>query len=261
MQKAVLLSKHQKLFQIASALTKADIELTEYSEFDTDTLGTFSGEIERRLSPKECALKKAQLACELTGADIGIGSEGSFGGGPAPGIINWSSELICLFNNTSKQAIYAFAAGPFSVGNINANDATHLQTQLARFPKQHWIYRGTDKIHKGLSEQQIKDMSDSFAWPVVIEPDLRAMFSPQRREMISKAADDLSERLTSFCPNCEAPDFVVKRTKPGLPCQLCQFPTNSIGSKVKQCECCGHSEETAVATKFADPATCPLCNP
>jgi hypothetical protein len=39
-------------------------------------------EVERTLSPLECARRKARIACEITGRDLGLGSEGSFGGGP-----------------------------------------------------------------------------------------------------------------------------------------------------------------------------------
>jgi len=45
--------------------------------FDTDQLGTFSGETSRTLSPSDCAARKAHLACELTGLSMGLGSEGS----------------------------------------------------------------------------------------------------------------------------------------------------------------------------------------
>jgi len=49
---------------------------------DTDLLGTFSGEIERELSPMDAARQKCLLAMELTGADLAVASEGSFGAHP-----------------------------------------------------------------------------------------------------------------------------------------------------------------------------------
>ena len=39
---------------------------------DTDALGTFTGEIERKQSPRETVLIKARLGVEKTGESIGI---------------------------------------------------------------------------------------------------------------------------------------------------------------------------------------------
>ena len=50
--------------------------------FDTDSLGSFAGERLRFMSPQECALRKAAIAADVSGCDIGIGSEGSFSPGP-----------------------------------------------------------------------------------------------------------------------------------------------------------------------------------
>jgi hypothetical protein len=47
-------------------------------EFDTDLLGTFSGEIERTLSPLHAARKKCEISMELTGSDLVVASDGSF---------------------------------------------------------------------------------------------------------------------------------------------------------------------------------------
>ena len=53
------------------------------SQFNSDQFGTFSGEVERTLSPLEAARKKCLLAAELTGASLVVASEGSFGPHPA----------------------------------------------------------------------------------------------------------------------------------------------------------------------------------
>lgn len=90
MKNAALLTKHRKSQQLAPVLYDIGIELVEIDFFDTDELGTFSGEIERKLSPKDCALIKAKKAVELTGLNVGLGSEGSFGGGPLAGFMNWN---------------------------------------------------------------------------------------------------------------------------------------------------------------------------
>ena len=77
MLEAALLTKHHKLALIAPALATAGIQVRSTDAFDTDTLGSFSGETPRLQTPLECARTKARLAAELTGLPIGIGSEGS----------------------------------------------------------------------------------------------------------------------------------------------------------------------------------------
>ncbi len=53
------------------------------NELNTDQLGTFSGEIERVLSPIDAAREKCKLAFESTDIDLVISSEGSFGPHPS----------------------------------------------------------------------------------------------------------------------------------------------------------------------------------
>ncbi len=55
-----ILTKHQKLPLIAPALTALGFHLQLSEDFDTDTLGTFAGEIPRQLSPLECVKTKAK---------------------------------------------------------------------------------------------------------------------------------------------------------------------------------------------------------
>lgn len=263
MPTAVLLTKHKKASAIAPLLSSLGFSIEEYSDFDTDSLGTFSGEIERTLSPKECALQKAQKACELTGCDIGLGSEGSFGGGPMPGFMNWNSEILCFYQKPSDTAIFAFAEGPTKVDNLKAKDLNELTLKAGKLPGQYWIYRHKDKLFKGLTIDAIAKIAteQQMSFPVKLEPDLRAMYSPERMGMIRKAAEDLAQRLISPCPKCQMVDFVVKGSEKGLPCAGCGLPTNSIKYKIKRCDHCGYEEKVAPEQDFADPSTCGFCNP
>jgi len=55
-----LLTLHGKEKIIAPLLAQhLNASLTVTHAFDTDSLGMFSGEVERQLTPKECALKKS----------------------------------------------------------------------------------------------------------------------------------------------------------------------------------------------------------
>ena len=101
---AAILTQHDKARLIAPALHRLGWQLSELSSFDTDTLGSFSGERPRFMSPYECALRKAAIAAELSGADIGIGSEGSFSPGPY-GLGTFNLELLCCVNVAAGWAV------------------------------------------------------------------------------------------------------------------------------------------------------------
>lgn len=272
MQRIALITKHEKVRWIAPYLAPLGYEVFGSSLFDTDILGTFSGEVERTLSPMDAALAKAKKACELTDADWGLGSEGSFGGGPAPGMINWNDELLCLYQASTGITIYAHAAGAISVQELSLDGKVPLQQTLLRFPDQRWILRsekglGKDlekKIEKGLSAEQLLlalQQIETSSQNVKIEPDLRAMNCPQRQQMIAKAAEDLVRRLSETCPQCEAFDFVIKEKQSGLPCSLCNLPTEQAKSWIRICDNCSHRDNEVVPQKGADPTYCQYCNP
>ncbi len=264
MRRVALITKHEKARWIAPYLAPLGYEVYESSLFDTDILGTFSGEVERTLSPMDAALTKAKKACELTGADWGLGSEGSFGGGPAPGMINWNDELLCLYQASTDIAIYAHAAGATSVQELTLDGRVPLKQKLLGLPNQLWILRSEQPIEKGLSAKQLLDRLEqigSSSQKVKIEPDLRAMHCPERQKMIAKAAEDLVRRLSETCPQCQAFNFVVKEKQSGLPCTLCTLPTEQAKSWTHICDACGYRNDEIVPQKGADPTYCQFCNP
>lgn len=65
-----LLTKHKKAPLIAPILlSELGWELVLTESYDTDQLGTFAGEVERQLSPVDCAEKKhvrLHLYCSVT---------------------------------------------------------------------------------------------------------------------------------------------------------------------------------------------------
>ncbi|MBJ7429162.1 MAG: hypothetical protein JHD28_09430, partial [Bacteroidia bacterium] len=82
-RKIVIATKHKKEQVIAPLLLEEfNINAIICEQLDTDQLGTFSGEIERNLSPIEAAKRKCYMAMELTQCDLAIASEGSFGPHP-----------------------------------------------------------------------------------------------------------------------------------------------------------------------------------
>lgn len=266
-----LLTKHHKAPVIAPALDVLRLSVISTDAFDTDTLGMFSGEVQRTLSPIECARQKAKLACELTGAPLGLGSEGSFGGGPMPGLLNWDDEILLLYDAESSTEIVAFAAGPVRLKPIQFSSLAELDERLrAHNEEQAWMLHHQDDVFKGLTGvaaisallAKLKLMShDQLTHPLTLEPDLRAMHCPERREYIRQAAEQLAQRLQSLCPSCAAPDFWQHAVERGLPCRWCGEPTERVKAMIKQCPQCQHAERESVADEFADPGECQWCNP
>ncbi|MCR9184244.1 MAG: hypothetical protein NXH81_02475 [Halieaceae bacterium] len=267
-----LLTRHGKGALVEAPLAALGLDVRVTDAFDTDQLGTFSGEVARTLSPLDCARRKAQLACELTGLDLGLGSEGSFGGGPMAGFMNWDEELLLLWDRRSGREIVARAAGPVRVAAFIWESEPQLLTQLAPFPSaQGWIIRHPAGVSKGLcgaaavlAELRTNVLPRSSADdtdPVRIEPDLRAMHCPERQAYIRQAAEQLAERLQTTCPHCAAPDFWPDRFEPGLPCADCDAPTALSLAAIRCCSACGHEEREPVAEKFAEPQYCSWCNP
>lgn len=269
---AALLTKHDKLPLIQPFLAPLDISIQSTDAFDTDELGTFSGEIARTLSPVDCARKKAQLAIEATGLDIGIGSEGSFGGGPMAGLMNWDDEILVLYDAKNDFEIVSFAQGPIKVNEIAIQSFAELDKIRSDFDgKQGWILKSKSRLRKGLTEyrdilQAIEslELKSEMAFKhqqVKLEPDFRAMYCPERQDYIRKAALQLSERIGALCPECEAPDFWRVEAVKGARCTACGLASNVPKAFIKRCRICQFEVQEPSETEFIDPGQCELCNP
>ena len=265
MPKIVIATKHKKAPLVAPALEPLGFEVFTTDLFDTDTLGMFSHEVQRHCSANTAALTKAQRACELTDEQFGLGSEGSFGGGPYPGLMNWDEEVICFYDKHNNNAIYGYAGGPFSPSSLSISSETSAEsitTACQRYENQHWILDDTQTLHKGLSiEALIALYTEKTPSTGTITPDLRAMYSPQRQVIISRAAQDLARRLSSTCPQCQNPNFVAKQITKGLPCELCNMPTEQMKSTTSVCDSCGFSHIETNKKRVADATYCQFCNP
>ena len=262
-----LLTLHGKLEQIAPVFAKslnAIVELT--TQFDTDTLGTFTGEPPRLKSPEECALEKAQLAIKLTGLNAGLGSEGSFGPGPY-GFGTFNRELIAYVDAINGYQVIGHFTGPIIVKTIDVKQREDAKVFLDEVPKnQGLVLQLTDdlsKVKKGLTVDDVQNELEQWLkqGTVRLSYDLRAHQCPARQVHISKAASNLVERLLCVCPACQAPGFWPDRYETGLPCELCHTATNKIKTRIAQCGHCDHTQMNPVAEAYAQPDFCPRCNP
>ena len=77
------------------------------NDFNSDILGTFSGEIERKKDPIATAIEKCKLAMELSNSDLGIASEGSFGNHPSAFFATADDEFLVFIDKKNKLEIIA----------------------------------------------------------------------------------------------------------------------------------------------------------
>lgn len=261
-----LLTKHGKERIIASKLLAAlSIEIMHTDAFDTDRLGTFDLTVPRTLSPVEAALKKAYLACELTGCDKGLGSEGSFSSFMGLGLQN--TEILAYVDKSKDIEVIASAQQNlpnFVIEAQSENDA--IEKLQAYLPEQKWMFKSANGWHKGLDASAIVTQIQS--WPMSIEPDFRAMHSPYRQKTILAATDNLILRLSAICPKCQRFDFVPVASNEGLPCELCGQATNKPKPPILKCKGCGYIAQTnndnankQEAAVCASAFYCNFCNP
>lgn len=264
MTELALLTMHHKERWLAPPLAELGIMLRVTRDFDTDTLGTFSQDITRERTALECAIYKAELACQLTGCRFGLGSEGSFGGGPLPGFVGWNDELLVCVDAATGERIVAHTAGVVPVAALRLQSPAELPARWAELPKgQAWMLKRQAQWHKGLMqlEHVLALLPAASDEPVELLPDFRAHCCPWRQHQLTALAQQLVARLQSQCPQCHAVDFWRKGVVRGLPCSYCQFPTLQPQAYIHTCECCGFTRQQPVVEHHADPSRCDLCNP
>lgn len=90
-RRLLIATQHKKEKIIAPILEKElGVRCFVSSNFDTDALGTFSGEIERSEDPINTVRKKCLMAMQTYDCDLAVASEGSFG--PHPSLFFCSSR-------------------------------------------------------------------------------------------------------------------------------------------------------------------------
>ena len=273
--RVALLTQHGKERVLAPVLEPGwgcAIELV--SGFDTDLLGTFTGETPRPGSQLDAARRKARKGMELSGLPIGLASEGSFGPDPFTGFFPWNVELLVWIDDTLGIEVVGIAQGADSGGHLCASQWSEVEAFARRegFPQQHLVLRPEGPEHPGLVKgiDQWPMLKERFGHclaqagnhQVFVELDRRAFASPSRLARIEEAARDLLQRLRSPCPACEAPGYWVNERLPGLPCAACGAPTAKHRAEVWACGRCGHGHTVERADRQpAEPAECGRCNP
>ena len=271
----IIATKHKKETVIAPPI-EASLGVTCFvnETFDTDTLGTFSGEIERKLDPLSTARHKCLLAMELSNCDLGIASEGSFGAHPSNPFASADDELLIFIDkkNDLEIVVRALSFDTNFDGKSITNEKRLLEfAERVQFPSHALILRASkhenNSILKGITSTN--DLIKGFnklldtCGTVFAETDMRALYNPSRMKVIETATHKLVAKINSSCPECSLPGFGVTDIRKGLPCGLCRLPTASTLSFVYQCEKCKYETEELYPNDKTeeDPMYCNYCNP
>ena len=271
----IIATKHQKEKVIAPILKKElGLECVVSQDLDTDVFGTFTGEVERLNDPVETARLKCLKAMELSGCDIGISNEGSFGLHPTIFFVHADSEVILLIDKKNKlEFIVSEISTKTNFNGCEIKSYKELQefAKAALFPSHGLILRKSkdfkEDIYKGIT--QSKDLEKAYTvlmdkyGSVYAETDMRALYNPTRMEVIENAVQKLVTKIKTLCPKCNAPGFSITEAKPGLKCESCGAPTRSTLLHILSCQSCGFTEEKMYPRGkfYEDPMYCDICNP
>ncbi len=272
--KIALATKHGKFAQIGPAFETLTEWQIEIAEIDTDVFGTFSGEIERSLSPKATAIEKAKAGAEFLGYEFGMASEGTIGPHPQMPFVNADFEIIALVNIRKNFALVeTFLTSEIQAHSEIVNAETDLDTLIRKLDLP--IHSATVKVdvngsqqfHKGICvpdalKHIISEALSLSPKSVQVENDFRAMHSPSRQLNINAVAQKLAARINSNCPNCNEIGWGKVGYEYGLPCSSCfKTVTTAPHAEKHGCVSCDFTSLVSLAQEFVDPSRCDFCNP
>ena len=271
----LIATKHEKEKVIAPILERElGVKCFLTSDLDTDELGTFTGEVERKEDAIATARKKCLMAMELANCDLAIASEGSFGSHPTIFFALADEEFLLFLdkkNNLEISARELSLETNFNGLEIKTEKELQEFAADANFPSHGLILRKSKAdlgdIVKGITTEE--QLNQAFTALILqygtayVETDMRAMYNPTRMKVIEKATVKLVDRIKSICPKCETPGFGIVDRKEGLPCEQCHFPTRSTLSYLYSCQKCNFTKEDKYPNgkQFEDPMYCDFCNP
>lgn len=273
----ILPTKHQKSNAIAPVFDNVlQAGVLEYV-VDTDLLGTFSGEIERKGTALDCAQKKCEWGLLNEGAQYALASEGSFG--PHPWLPFMAADTEVLYFIDKARGFHLHVTDVFGETNYQMSEVTSYEELLdfadkALFPSHALILRSCARekkgeIFKGLQTKSdlesafLESLNISPQKKVFVETDMRAHLNPTRMKIIEKLSQTLAKRLLSLCPCCATPGWGKIDIEIGLPCSGCDRPTLGTKAQIFGCTKCSHKEKMLPSNRQlkADPGHCGYCNP
>ena len=272
-RRAGLATRHSKEEALAPPFREV-LEVEVFAvDVDTDSFGTFTGDIPRTDTPLNTAIAKARAGMLASGHSIGMASEGTIGPDPFMPFVTSDIETIAFVDDERGIVISETTRSVDIVAirqTVTSDDDLTPVLERADFPRHGLIVRPPQAregpIVKGITNQDalvaaIRECSANFG-SAVVESDLRACYSPSRMINIRQCAEVLAKRIATPCPACTSPGW--GRTEParGLPCSACgTFVDSAIRADVFGCPACPEVLEVPRPAELVEPRWCPSCNP
>lgn len=269
-------TKHKKEIVFSNVFSSLGLFFVPAPQIDTDVLGTFTGETERKHSPLETAVQKVKLlASQFKDVDFIIANEGSFGPHPYIPFVTADSEVIVLFDTKTETYFYLHnitTETNFAEKEISSVHQLEDFLNEIQFPSHAVIVSATSDDGITLFEKAIQDadmlkasinrlLSISKNGLVKVQTDMRAHLNPSRMKFIKQCAVKFVEELKIVCPQCNYPQFKISRTERGLPCYNCNTPTQSVKNYYYECKNCNYIQTKENEKEYEDPMYCEVCNP
>lgn len=274
-RKLLIATRHDKQSVIAPLFERElGFECLVLPDLNTDSLGTFSGEVERIDDPVTTARNKCRLGMLLAECDAAIASEGSFGPHPSIPFVPVDEELLLFVDRRFGLEIHVSEMSPET--NFNGSDI-YVKDELVKFAK-HALFPSHGLIIRG-GQHDFRDMKKGITdWDTLlgefermreqygkayVETDMRAIYNPTRMAVIERTAEKLVKKIKTRCPSCETPGFGIQDRRAGLVCELCRRPTRGTLSYTYACQRCGYEKEELYpdGKQAEDPMYCDFCNP
>ncbi len=271
----LIVTKHGKEAVIAPKFEAAlQVNCLLATDFDTDNLGTFSGERERKLDPIATLREKCNQAMAIYNCDLAIASEGSFGAHPSIFIASADDELVMLLDKKNNFEIIAreISMDTNFSGSVIKNEWELLKfLNSVKFPSHGVIIKKSEtdlsEMVKGITDMELalktfREFQKSHG-TAFVETDMRALYNPTRMQVIGKAVEKLIDKIQSHCSECDFPGFAIADAVSGLPCECCGQPTKSVLYHIYSCQNCQHNEHRYFprGKKTEEATYCDYCNP
>lgn len=276
-QVAALATRHSKDQVIAPVFAEILGISIVVVDVDTDSFGTFTGEVPRTDTPVNVAIAKARAGIVISDLSIGLASEGTIGPDPLVPLITSDFETITFIDERRDMVLSETTRSTDIVAfrqtidpEVDLSDLMERLADRADFPHHALIVHSGDlrsgPIVKGLTDEAavvtaIKTCM-STAGCAVVESDLRACFSPSRMRNIGECARKLAERIATPCLDCGTAGWGRVEPLRGLPCASCgTWIESAIRADVFGCALCPAHQEVPRTDQVVEPRWCPVCNP
>lgn len=278
----VVATMHEKEKVIGPVLNSYLRATVVVPNINTDSLGTFCGHIKRKDNALETAIDKALKGINEALLTLGVANEGSFFNDSITliGIVN---HEVMVFIDTQRElkiveemVSYDTNFARYEIKSNQFEYESDFKEFLvkSRFDSHALIVYGLENKEvvesaKGITSYEVlvdkvKKLLSLGLNDIIVETDMRAHCNPTRMKNIEQLAKKLIKRVVSLCVECNTPGFGITELVPGLPCHLCNNPTDLIKEEKYGCLKCNYKETKLYSRNpryYAEPYECSICNP